>query len=196
MPLIDDLYIEFSPPSSENITVILQIGENLQELVFPPKLAGTAQVIIDRGETYLIQVPYTVAPSEPNDQLRNYVQSYTRAMMDFMVFDSVIRAGDVDRLAPILKQFIPLFVGLTSLPSKYAIEAVNFLTKTEFSLSKRDSIKVKIQSFVSLCGVEGHDKSADMQEEINIKKINLLPEVLVLAKLTIPWLRFRRLLQA
>ena len=169
-PFVDDLYTEFSPPSTEKIRMILEIGENRHELVFPPELASTQQVIIDEGTPYIFQVPGRVSPPKPDDELRNYAQSYIRAMMDFVVFDSIIHAGDVDRLAPMLKRFIPLFVGLTSFRSKYAIEAVNFLTKTEHSLSKRESVKVKLRSFVNLSGVVGQNKSADMQQEINIKK--------------------------
>ena len=169
-PLIDDLYVDFSPPSTVNIRVMLQYGGNLHELVFPPELAGTQQAIIIGENAHFIQIPGPMSPPKPNDELRNYSLSYLRAMLDFIVFDSVIRAGDVDRLVPMLKRFIPLFVGLTSYRSKYAIEAINFITKTEHSLSKQESVKVKLRSFVNLSGVAGHNKSADMQQEINIKK--------------------------
>ena len=56
--------------------MILEIGENRHELVFPPELAGTQQVIIDEGTPYVFQVPGPVSPPKPEDELRNYAQSY------------------------------------------------------------------------------------------------------------------------
>lgn len=64
-----------------------------------------------------------------------------------------------------IKRFIPLFVGLSLYMSKYAIECINFLTKTECMLSEFDSVRVKL---VNKKGKPGKNKAADMQQENNI----------------------------
>lgn len=70
-----------------------------------------------------------------------------------------------------IKRFIPLFVGLSSYRSKYAIECINFLTKTECMLSEFDSVRVKLGLFVNKKGKPGKNKAADMQQENNIKLV-------------------------
>ena len=62
------------------------------------------------------------------DNIMNYHMAFTRARIDFMVLHDVIKDADVDRLIVITKRLIPLFVGLTSFKSKYAIELINFIT--------------------------------------------------------------------
>lgn len=70
-----------------------------------------------------------------------------------------------------MKRFIPLFIGLTSYKSKYAIEYVNFLTKTEHILSEFESVRVKLGAFVNVPGKPGKNKTADMQQENNNKQV-------------------------
>ena len=170
-PVIDELYVEVKSPSTENITVFLNHHNRTYKLSFPPQLAGQVHNVTVDNTIIRINVPRPTVPPKPDDELFNYSLGYLRSMMDFIVFDKVIDAGDVDRLAPVMKRFIPLFIGLTSFRSKYAIEMVNFLTKTEWMLSNQESIEVKMRSFVNLQGKEGRNKSADMQQEINIKKV-------------------------
>ncbi|KAH3834318.1 hypothetical protein DPMN_107641 [Dreissena polymorpha] len=64
--------------------------------------------------------------------------------MDFIMFNDAIKSGDIDMITILMKRFIPLFVGLSSYKSKYAIECVNFLTKTECLLSDFESARVKL----------------------------------------------------
>jgi hypothetical protein len=51
------------------------------------------------------------------------------------------------------------------------VELINFLTKTEYLLSPRDSTAVKLTSFVNPSGRSGRNKPADMQQENNIKSV-------------------------
>jgi hypothetical protein len=62
-------------------------------------------------------------------------------MLDFMVFDDIIRAGDINRVPVILKHLAPTFIGLNSLHSKYAIECINMITKLEWVLSDQQKPK-------------------------------------------------------
>ena len=88
-----------------------------------------------------------------------------------MELDSLIKAGDISRLTIAMKRLLPTFVGLSSYRSKYAIECVNFLTKTEFVLSEREAVRVKLAAFVNTVGKPGQNKAADMQQENNIKMV-------------------------
>ena len=143
-PLLEALYIPFEPPAQNMIPITLQIGQQLIELQFPPHLAGTQQEIHVNDQHILFDVPAFPKPPKQQDQLYNYSLGYLRSMMDFIVLDNVIHDGDIDLLGPTLKRMIPNFIGLTSFRSKYAIEAVNFITKTEWSLSERESVVVKL----------------------------------------------------
>ena len=91
--------------------------------------------------------------------------------MDLLQLDDLIRAGDIDRLTIMIKRLIPTFISLTSYRSKYAIECVNFITKTECILSEKDSASVRLGAFVNTTGKSGHNKAADMQQENNIKMV-------------------------
>ena len=115
-------------------------------------------------------MPGEAHPTPPvDDDLYNYCLGFTRASLDLMELDDLIRAGDIDRLTVMMKRLIPTFVGLTSFRSKYAIECINFITITECILSEKESVRVKLSSFVNTTGKAGHNKAADMQKENNIK---------------------------
>ena len=114
-----------------------------------------------------IDVPGVYQQLQPSDDLHNYSLSFLRASMDLLQLDDLISAGDVQRLSIIMKRLIPTFIGLTSYRSKYAIECVNFVTKTECILSEKDSVAVKLGAFVNPTGKPGHNKPADMQQENN-----------------------------
>ena len=105
------------------------------------------------------------------DELFNSSMGFLCACMDFFVLDDVIRAGDVCRLPAIIKRLAPLFIGLTSFHSKYAVECVNLITKLTWVLSERDRIKVMLRAFVNTSAKAGANKSADMQQEINIRTV-------------------------
>jgi len=170
-PVVDLIYIPFEKPSQNTIPVEVQIGQLRFQLQFPANMQGKDHSIEINGIEYIIPVPAVPQPQKVLDELYNYSLSYLRVMMDFMVFDRIIHDGDVDRVAPLLKRLIPTFIGLTSYKSKYAVECVNFITKTEWALSERDSIEVKLRSFVNTHGKAGHNKAADMQQENNIKSV-------------------------
>ena len=115
-----------------------------------------------------IPVPGEEMPPLVDDDINNYFLSFLRVAMDLLQFDDLVKSGDIDRLTIVMKRLCPTFIGLTSYRSKYAIECVNFLTKTECLLSEKDSVKVKLEAFVNPTGKAGGNKAADMQQENNI----------------------------
>jgi len=70
-----------------------------------------------------------------------------------------------------IEQFFPLFVGLLSYKSKYAIESVNFLTQTGCVLSDGESVRAKLGLLVNIKRKAGKSKPADMQQENNITNV-------------------------
>ena len=110
-------------------------------------------------------------PPLVDDDIYNYSLSFLRVAMDLLQFEDLVKSGDIDRLTIVMKRLCPTFIGLTSYRSKYAIECVNFLTKTECLLSEKDSVKVKLEAFVNPTGNAGGNKAADMQQENNIKMV-------------------------
>ena len=118
-----------------------------------------------------IPVPGEEMPPLVDDDIYNYSLSFLRVTMDLLQFDDLVKSGDIDRLTIVMKRLCPTFIGLTSYRSKYAIECVNFLTKTECLLSEKDSVKVKLEAFVNPTGKAGGNKAADMQQENNIKMV-------------------------
>ena len=116
-------------------------------------------------------MPPESPPDNSDDQLYTYSMSLLRAAMDFVLFSDIIESGDIEMTTIMIKRFIPLFVGLSSYKSKYAIECINFLTKTECLLSEFDSVRVKLGLFVNQKGKPGKHKPADMQQENNIKLV-------------------------
>lgn len=172
-PLVDTLLVPFRPPNMEPVHVPIAVDNTLYNLELPPSYRGKDyQITI--GEGAMLTIPIPAEPSEVTvnaDELTNYTNSFLRVMMDFTMMDDATRAGDVDRITASLKRLLPTFVGLTSYRSKYFIEMVNFLTKTEHILSPRESVAVKLHSFVNLSGKAGCNKPADMQQEINIKQV-------------------------
>eukprot|EP00914_Ancora_sagittata_P028056 GHVO01055077.1.p1 GENE.GHVO01055077.1~~GHVO01055077.1.p1 ORF type:complete len:229 (-),score=22.24 GHVO01055077.1:43-729(-) len=109
-----------------------------------------------------------------NDELYCASMSYLRNMMDFLVLNDIVKAGDVTRVVPMLKHLAPTFVGLTSLRSKYAIECINMVAKLNVALSEKEKTKVLLQAFVNTTGQPGRNKAADMQQENNIKTVKTI----------------------
>ncbi|KAH3708419.1 hypothetical protein DPMN_067869 [Dreissena polymorpha] len=80
--------------------------------------------------------------------------------MDFIMFNDAIKSGDIDMITILMKRFIPLFIGLSSYKSKYAVECVNFLTKTECLLSDFESARVKLGLLVNRKGRPGKNQTS------------------------------------
>ena len=171
-PLVAHIFLPLPAPNQDNIRLAVVLGDEVVNLSLPPTF---------RGKTFQFQVGNLMVnvpiPPEPavvvksSDELNNSSWGFLRVMMDFMMLDDIVRCGDADRLNICLKRLIPTFIGLTSYRSKYFIELINFITKTDIVLSPQKGIAVKLQAFVNPSGEEGGNKAADMQQENNIKKI-------------------------
>ena len=172
-PVVDDLYLPYTVPNMEPVKVAVRHLDKVYHLTLPPELQGkNYHIVVPGGVKLVIPVPSDAEVFPPTqDEVHDYNLAYMRAMLDFVILDNIVRAGDIERLPAILKRLLPLFVGLTSFMSKYSIEIINFLTKTEHILSPRESAAVKLRAFVNTSGTCDGNKPADMQQENNIKAV-------------------------
>ena len=156
----DDIRMEFQTGGRSYVTSV------------PPTMAGMMCSVKVDSVSLNMKVPgHDESLPVVTDNLFQYNISFLRLMMDFKVLDECIHNGDINMLTVITKRLIPLFAGLHSFRSKYMIECINFITKTEYVLSQRDSVCVKLRAFVNPTGRPGHNKPADLQQENNIKAV-------------------------
>ncbi|KAL4220321.1 Serine palmitoyltransferase 2 [Mactra antiquata] len=101
--------------------------------------------------------------------MKNYLQWY----FVLLQIKDTIKEGDINRLNIVLKHMIPFFYSHSEL-SKYFIECIDFILKTEHTLSPYMALKVKATSFVNPKGRPGKNKAADMQTENEVKYLKSL----------------------
>lgn len=169
-PIVAELYIACEAPQMDTVNINLNVCDQIFSLNIPADMQGQELELSVNNKILKVHIP---APppkyTETTDQLYNSSLGFLRSMMEFHVLSDVICAGDIDRLPACLKRLCTTFIGLTSFESKYAIECVNFITKTEWVLSVKESVKAKLRCFVNTAGKAGKNKPADMQQENNIK---------------------------
>ncbi|XP_053405618.1 uncharacterized protein LOC123556242 isoform X2 [Mercenaria mercenaria] len=169
--IVDLVFREIKP--RKDVRIFINHRGTTYAANIPASHVGQTVSIPINGETLQIEVPLPVdGPLDPQeDDVYKYSLSFLRVALDFMLLYHVIKSGDIDTLTLLLKRFIALFVALTSYKSKYAIECINTLTKTEFVLSEYESIRVKLGLLVNSKGKPAGNKPADMQQENNIKLV-------------------------
>ena len=178
-PLTEYIYLPLHSPSTERIKMKIHFPQanEFRVLYFPPEMRGTVYecvlTVAGKPMRFKIRVtgePESLAPRSM-DEVHDLNLAFLRSMMDFVSLEDITRAGDIDRLQPMCKRLIPLFLGLTSYYNHYATEMIDFLTKTEHLLSARQSISCRLQLFCNPSGKPGHNKPTDMQQENNVKGV-------------------------
>ena len=172
-PITDAIFKPFAAPNNAGITLKIVLEDGVDHTVtLPSEMAGKTCECHIGSVKVKIHVPgQDESIDKVDDDLYNYNMAFVRSMIDFMALQDCIKYGDIDKLTIIIKRLIPLFAGLHSFRSKYMIEMINFLTKTEYVLSPKESTCVKLRAFVNPTGREGHNKPADLQQENNIKAV-------------------------
>ncbi|WAR09365.1 LOW QUALITY PROTEIN: hypothetical protein MAR_019323, partial [Mya arenaria] len=158
-PIIDTIMCTYSAP--HDTQVLIRHKGISYHVTIPAENAGKT-IELQLNELLLstgINVPTQVENVEEiEDDVQKYSISLSRVARYFILFCEAIKASDINMITVVMKRFIPLFIGLSSYKSKYAIECVDFLTKTECYLSEYDSRP-------------GKNKPAEMQQENNIKLV-------------------------
>ena len=101
---------------------------------------------------------------KPQDDLYNYVLQFMQWYLFILSVKDTVREGVIYRNNVNLKFCIPLFFS-HSARSKYFIECIDYILKTEALLSEKMALKVRCASFVNPKGRQGKNKAADLQKE-------------------------------
>lgn len=104
----------------------------------------------------------------PSDDLNNYVRNFIQWYYVVLNFKDTIKEGDIYRTNVILKMMIPFFYSHSAL-SKYFVECIDYILKTEVMLSPRLSMRVRLSSYVNPKGGKGKNKAADMEKENEVR---------------------------
>lgn len=91
---------------------------------------------------------------ETTDDLQNYSIQLLMWYIHFCQFQDGIREGDPFRTNINSKRMIPFFYS-HSVRSKYAVECINYILKTEVMLPKLTTMRVRLGSFVNPHGKKG-----------------------------------------
>lgn len=161
----------FSSFKEEEQQLFVQVNLNLQGLgnfnvQIPADLLqqqGYVDLLVP-GTGQVVRVPHQ---HEMQDEMYNYSTQFLQWYIHLCEFQDGVREGDPFRTNINLKRMIPFFYS-HSHRSKYAVECIDYILKTELLLPKALSIRTRLGSFVNPHGVPGGNKAADMQQENNI----------------------------
>lgn len=150
-----------------SVKINLQVGETKLVVCLKPEN-------IEKG--CIVNIPNIKVPikfekyavERPSDDLNNYVRNFMQWYFVIIQMKDAIHEGDFARTNIILKQMIPFFYSHSVL-SKYFTECIDFLLKTEHTLSPKEALKVKAGAFVNVKGHKGGNKAADMHKENEVK---------------------------
>lgn len=97
------------------------------------------------------------------NDLYNYVINYLQWYFVILQLQDTIHEGDITRTNIILKTMIPFSYSHSAM-SKYFIECIDYILKTEITVPPDDALRVRAASFVNVHGGEGKNKAADMDK--------------------------------
>ncbi|KAH3815948.1 hypothetical protein DPMN_144487 [Dreissena polymorpha] len=104
------------------------------------------------------------------DEFQNYVLNFLQHYFVLLNLKDTIREGDIFRLNNILKLAMPFFFNHSSM-SKYLVECIDYVLKTEIIMPPKLGMQVRTASFVNLKGRQAKNKAADMEKENQVKEI-------------------------
>ena len=108
-----------------------------------------------------------------DNTLKTYAVNFLQWYFSVIQMKDAIREGDMRRVNITLKHMVPFFYSHSVL-SKYMVECIDYILKTEHTLSPYMSLKVRAATFVNPKGRKGKNKAADMQKENEVKYLKNL----------------------
>lgn len=109
---------------------------------------------------------YDIAPST-KDALYNYCCNLCQWTLQLLSMNDTAKEGDLDRLVFNSKTILPFFFS-HSARSKYFVENVDFLLKTQHLLSPMQSLRVRKCSYVNTHQGAGKNKELDLAMENSV----------------------------
>jgi hypothetical protein len=160
--IVNEIFVEFQDPGC---LPPVQLDFEGTSIIIPReqlRKSGHVDLKMPTGDLFRI-----MDPQETTDDLHNYSGQLLMWYLHYCEFQDGIREGDPFRTNINLKRMIPFFYS-HSVRSKYAVECIDYILKTEILLPQRTSMRVRLGSFVNPHGKKGGNKPADMQQENNI----------------------------
>ncbi|XP_053388342.1 uncharacterized protein LOC128551493 [Mercenaria mercenaria] len=155
------------PVENGNVHIKFQhLGQAITVLISLKTLKQNSVRVMLGGTAVTIMI-------KQGDELQNYILNYLQYYFVLLNFKDSIREGDIIRTSNILKIAIPFFFNHSPL-SKYMVECIDFILKTEVLLPAKLSLQVRVASFVNPKGRQGKNKAADLQKENQVKEVKTL----------------------
>lgn len=124
------------------------------------------------GRTYLLPLlpADSTSPSVPEeeDQMYNYASNLCHWVLHLLQLDDTAKEGDLRRLVVNCKYSLVFFFSHSKL-SKYLVENLDFLLKTQHLLSPQLSLRVLESSFINMSGGAGRNVEADLVQEHSVR---------------------------
>ena len=111
---------------------------------------------------------------ETTGTLKTYAMNFLQWYFTVIQLKDAIKEGDMKRTNIVLKHIVPFFYSHSKL-SKYFVECIDYILKTEHTLSPYMALKVCAATFVNMKGKQGKNKAADLQKE---NKVNYLKSLI------------------
>ena len=107
---------------------------------------------------------YRVTVSTTTDDLRSYYINMLNWVLHLMAQKEIVKTGDGDKNVLQCKRFLPFFLSHSNL-SKYAVECIDYVLKTNVLLSEKVSERVKYAFVVNTVGGKFTNKESDLMKE-------------------------------
>ena len=167
--IVDKIYKPFSAPGPERYVEV--------NVHVPGR--GNVRVPVNQDDVLrqrIVNVPvqvdagyevHRVRLGDRQDDVQNYALQLLQWHIHLLEFEDAIKEGDINRCNICIKFLIPFFYSHSAL-SRYAVECIDYILKTEALLPAALAIRCRLASFVNPHGGSGCNKPADMQQENNI----------------------------
>jgi hypothetical protein len=131
----------------------------------PQPLRGELKYHLQYDENQLVMVPYHETPE--SDEVFNYSMQLCHWYLQILELHDTAKEGDLNRTILNCKYSIPFFYSHSRL-SKYLVENVDYLLKTEKFLSPLQRIRVLEGSYVNVWGGHGKNVECDLVQEHSV----------------------------
>ena len=111
-----------------------------------------------------------VKVAQAEDDLNGYVSSFLQCYFLVLFFKDAICEGDIDRINISLKLMIPYFYAHSRL-SKYLVECMDYIIKTEKLLPPATALQIQTSSLVNPRGGRGSNRPMDQLKENQVKTL-------------------------
>ncbi|XP_053386739.1 uncharacterized protein LOC128550851 isoform X2 [Mercenaria mercenaria] len=114
-----------------------------------------------------LEFVHDVRVSDDDDYVFNYCCNLCRWVLHLLMFEDIVREGDISRLIPCLMVCLQFFFSHSRL-SKYFQEMLDFILKCEFLLSPMQRVRALEGAFTNLRGGMGKNIESDLVQENSV----------------------------